>query len=922
MKLINKFLIVAVFICIAGFLNAQTAQMPKWPLNGKEIDFINQQVNNTNASLTPPKFVSNGYYDRDNNLLFHIIDNNLWWGGGTYAGPLFEDVDPVDFDDRMYPEIVVVPTDTLFCEDGSFYAFYCVERNEDPLGKLLSCSISDVSVMYSVITPNSSGTGAYSTSNNLLTLGRTSVCKGVMIGIAATDFLPGTNTRRLYVVYFDRETLMSEIKFYTISPTAISGPYSVGSKYDWNNPFEPCEVEISSDRSKLVFTRNKYYQNTLNTNTNDVTIVHLLSTGYRNTAAGSNGYTYVDLGPANSTTDYYVGVEFSADLAYLYVTRVGDGLYRYNLNTQVITDYNTSTLPIANSQLEMGRDGYIYGMSESGQLYTIDQYGAFAQGQYNIGTTGVIDNDIFSDLGPTRDVYTIPDQIDGYDYDGLWGNADVCCYPWLENDSVRHYNGVQYEGDDIRITSGTSVVWSTVNNPWTPQGVAITDVYLKGNIIIEKNALMQVSGLTFHFKEDKGIEMTYATSTLEKGSRLYVLSNAKLTAFDECDEDALWDGINCFGNASQPQYPYSNSRQPFVFISAATIEFAEIAVEAPNGGIVRTSTANFKDNVIDVSFSGNNNYDQTVLSGSNFYTTADLYNKGYNPSYHAHLWNGSGVIFKGCDFYNDYAYQNSISYNYWGVGILATLSNIIVEETGTTRGNFSHLNYGLKLSQGTSFTLTQQNFNDCYHSAWIIANNGVSVTECDFDVSNDVVSQPPAFNYTFGLYLESCTGYYISENTFRDGLVGLIVYNSSGSDQQANNEIYKNTFQDLTGTYTSSFIGIGDNSGWPSYKKNGLQLKCNIFDNVSYSISVLGGSLYTSTSSQPITVSISDIKQYQCYNTVSENASNFWQNMPSGNLRYIYIDPSYSQTLSYEDYIYNCTNAIHHGGHMMETMSN
>jgi hypothetical protein len=148
MKLINKFLIVAVFICTAEFLTAQTTQMPKWPLNGKEVDFMSQQVNNTSASLSTPKYVSNGYYDRDDNLLFHIIDNNLWWGSGTYAGPLFEDIDPVSYPDRMFPEIVVVPTDTLFCEDGEFYAFYCAERNKYPSGKV-PCATSDISLMYS-----------------------------------------------------------------------------------------------------------------------------------------------------------------------------------------------------------------------------------------------------------------------------------------------------------------------------------------------------------------------------------------------------------------------------------------------------------------------------------------------------------------------------------------------------------------------------------------------------------------------------------------------------------------------------------------------------------------------------------------------------------------------------------------------------
>lgn len=922
MKIINKFLLLAVFICTAGLLMAQSVQMPKWPFNGKEVDFVGQQVANTSASLATPKYVSNGYYGRDNNLLFHIIDNNLWWGNGTYAGPLFEDVDPVANPDKMFPEIIIVPTDTLFCEEGSFYAFYSVDSYEANSKDL--CKKVDVSLRYSLITPNSTNSGIYSESNSILTLLRGSSCQGALIGIAATDFLPGTNTRRLYAVYYDDATSISKILFYTVSPTGISEPNVVGTAYGHNNPFEPCEVEISSDNSKLVFTRNKMYQWEGSTNTNDVTVVHLLSTGFRNTGVGTNGYTYIDLGPVNSTNDYYVGVEFSHDMADLYVTGTGAGLYRYNFSSQIKT-LLPGTVAIACSQLEMARDGYIYGVSSSGQLYAIDAGTNFFQSQYNITPAGVIDNKLYHN--PTANgynyVYTLPEQIDGYNYDKLWGNEETCCYignqsavklPIMAGVSENSTTG------DITIT-GSNVSWTTTSNPFT-SGTAITDIYLRGNLKINNGAKLTITGLTLHFKEAEVIQMSYNPDG--KGSRL-VLNNSKLTAFDDCDEDVLWGGIRCSGYWAQAQGSVLSSKQPYTYMVNSTIEYATVGVEANTGGILRAFNSSFKDNIKDVkfaSFTKNDNISE--FSTCNFYTTQALYDKGYSPVFHAEIWTAPGVSFKACNFSNDYA--ASVPLNQWGVGVLATESSVTVDakctvqealgipcpDSKTVRGTFTNLYYGIKANIGGFITISRQDFNNCLGGAWLVACNAITVTENDFDVSSLNPDQGTNRNFeSYGLYVANSSGYHIEQNEFHDGLLGMVVYASGGDE----NFIYRNNFKRLSGNgQASGFVGIGVNYDYD--EKYGLQLLCNEFDTVDYAMTVLGGDVYSATG-QIISVTQSDIRSTQGMEKFGYDhfsTHNHFSGIPLSENRFFVVDPNVS-LLSYYDYNHEDVDGYRLGAH-------
>jgi len=272
MKKSNMFCLAVLLLLSTGFLVAQTTfQMPKWPLNGKEVNFIDGTVDNTGVSLTTPKFVSNGYYDRDNNPLFYVIDNNIWWGNGTYAGQLFTDVDPIDWPDEMFPEVIIVPKDTLYCDDGEFYIFYALRQYvEDISDSRGDNPVINYSLACNEVFP---GRGQYEPSEPFYTAD-SSVNHAASMGIAITDFIPGTNHRRLYLVYYSWTHQESFVKFFDVGPDGITGPYNVVTYTNNYKLFEPCEVEISRDMSKLAFTRPKYFSNALLDNSNDIISVY------------------------------------------------------------------------------------------------------------------------------------------------------------------------------------------------------------------------------------------------------------------------------------------------------------------------------------------------------------------------------------------------------------------------------------------------------------------------------------------------------------------------------------------------------------------------------------------------------------------------------------------------------------------------
>lgn len=152
--------------------------------------------------------------------------------------------------------------------------------------------------------------------------------------------------------------------------------------------------------------------------------------------------------------------------------------------------------------------------------------------------------------------------------------------------------------------------------------------------------------------------------------------------------------------------------------------------------------------------------------------------------------------------------------------------------------------------------MTNCDFSENLGGAWFINNNALSVTKCDFNVGNTSYSSTTYFE-TYGLYLESCTGYQVEENIFHDGLLGMVVYNSG----QNENEIYFNDFYNLSeNSFSTGLVAIGVNAKITA-PTSGLQFMCNKFTNTSYALGIPIGSIPTINGNVTVTKSYIRVNQ-------------------------------------------------------------
>ncbi|MEA1874207.1 MAG: NosD domain-containing protein, partial [Bacteroidota bacterium] len=441
----------------------------------------------------------------------------------------------------------------------------------------------------------------------------------------------------------------------------------------------------------------------------------------------------------------------------------------------------------------------------------------------------------------------IPDQIDGCAYDDLFGTVEECCYVDLYTPANDAMQGVQIQinGDDrdIIIQSGNNVTWTATSNSFGN----ITEAFMeKGDIIIEPDASLTIEDMIIHFREGYEIQMDDNPSGV--GSRL-TLDNTTLTVFDECEGDKLWAGIDLKGGwGGQLQIPYSSSKQPYLkMLNNSKIKFAVKGVDAAAGGLVRAYNSDFINNIVSVSIT-NYSDQHSYFQNCDFIWDDAIYAKNETPSIHLHMWTASGVRSTGCDFINNASFSET--YPNRGVGIIADYTDFELEGiclnptfcTNYQRNNFLNLYYGIKTNASNNILIDRCDFTENQRGAWIISSPALQFTRNDIDLFDNHGSLHD--ESSFGLFLESCTGYQVEENTFRDGALGLVVYNS-GEDE---NLVYLNDFDNIQNPSEqgTSIVTMGLNCESTS-KKMGLQYICNQFENYDYAITITGGSLTTSS---------------------------------------------------------------------------
>ncbi len=355
------------------------AQMNQWVLPPNEIDFT---FTPPTTSTTPANVisyrVSNSAHDENGNLLFTIVDASVFDPTGASVGQL----NGAKFSSNNYSAPDILTEIALFPLPGScdtWCAFYLIEK---PLiGIALAMTEITIkpngSVVVQSLDPSKAGIKEY--------------FGGTGGGLALSPPINGSYANRnLYVVS------SGEVDVLSFSGTVLPPVTSLAT-------YEPKEVaiveaDLSHDGNKLAW--GDYFGAS----------IYTMDVGPFATPPTSHGYDGGSAGIA--------GLEFSADNNnIIFSTHTGTpSLRRLNIASGNFNTLSTN-IPLTGTQLEMAQDGLIYFVKADENLGTVS-FPNYTVSSSNLNIT-LNSNDQTAYSGMST--YSLPDQIDGQDYNQMMG---------------------------------------------------------------------------------------------------------------------------------------------------------------------------------------------------------------------------------------------------------------------------------------------------------------------------------------------------------------------------------------------------------------------------------------------------------------------------------------------------------------------
>ncbi len=520
------------------------------------------------------------------------------------------------------------------------------------------------------------------------------------------------------------------------------------------------EMELSPDQTKLAIVENNALK-VLNLNNGSVLEYDLGSSAF------PTHYPNYGAVVCNSSNLRFqvCGIEFDQSSSKLFFSCfsmpdnivIGGGLplsnpiavWDFNINT-VETIPNTSSY-FEPTDLEMTKGGEIIALRFGAfiKINSTPPYNSveFAGANYTFGLSDyktLCHLQGMSGCGtkktyPKNRIYTLPDQIDGMDYNVF--NTDECCtLPNEISDQVGEYI-VNYD------------------ETWEQDDILYKDV------VVRNGATLTIKNCTINFK-------AIAKIIVETGSKLFV-DNAKLT--NECN--ALWPGIEVRGNGAKA---HTVNSQGFVqLFNNAIIEHAEQAITVmPRAIVYALSGSKILNCLNGIKFlpcsdvTDNLSYVQDVTFECNTLIPTQLTGTLKFIEFNGINW--AGVY--GCTFKNTLPY-NILDADHRGTGVDITSSNIALHQTHNQfnaatncfnqfglYNTFNSLTYGVFALGSKHVVIDYANFYNCQSSVVIAATGESHVTNSIFTLDQNYIYKPRPFQDF--IYLFSVNGYHVSQNTF------------------------------------------------------------------------------------------------------------------------------------------------------------
>jgi hypothetical protein len=670
----------------------------------------------------------------------------------------------------------------------------------------------------------------------------------------------------LYMYYFDKPNESGKIGFkvfhYNSQTDEIIKIQEETMNIISNNPYNRAggknylaEIELTHDGSKITYADGNYIyvRNILSNNQIDFTNAVNITKFHDQTIGDVNAWAYE-----------VAGLEFDAinDKLYYSVFCMHNenapinGIYAINLNDGGVDIY-PNTKQYARSQIELGKDNKIY----------ITSLSAISTVNSNLTITDVITGiniplSINTYLLPSYSsgIRTLPDQIDGLDYDAEFSvNRQICC---------TNINKLESKNYEIN----TNQTWTDASNP---DNTSIIQV--KETLTVKSGVRLNLNNLTIKFCED-------AKMIVEEGA--FVLADN--TIFTSIDYDILWEGIEVHGNIFKSQQPDQNGNVyagVFVVKNNSEISNAKIGVRLHKaqrgsspvisvnaGGVIFATNTVFKNNIIGVNAQGYQNFDpitgdkrpnRSTFTGCTFTNDKALNTKAIFESY-MKIRDVSGIKIQGCNFINDFSYntnETGIGIDAIDAGFIVTILNPIfnTNPNTATKSVFKNLRIAVdarRVFTNETYTIEYSLFEQCFMG---IINHGVNhakILKNTFLQDLSKVRHPLMIEASFisdygnNILVLTGSGFRIEENFYDevnvpseyndDDVVQHIKIVNSGT---SNNIVYKNSCKNafLTGLADGINRGLAQpifktgNSGnyvdfYPSIG-SGLRFICNESNN-------------------------------------------------------------------------------------------
>lgn len=880
-------LIVSVSFCLS-FVVSVSSQSPLWIYGNKLIHFSGTEITTSNLPQPGedellhytgqiPTRGQNCQFDDQGNLLFFIIDGNIYDSEGYIIAPYSEFANengsPVM---SCYSDDIASTNVPGYC--NKFYLFYTVQDLQSSSQTYSYCSILDLEAQNPFFPgmPNRKGSliNGYTQSDT-----NDPFYYFFEANASNNDGPPPTYARRLTGI---NNSTKSFNLFEILELSENHKIVIIGSR---NDGFVFCELtpgNITMDSNcsiEGVDTEETYY--------GSLKSVALAGGGYRiasqsvcnqgQTSEGNLPFFIHNFSfPAGITStaefeinsdpnDQIIAFEFSPDGNNLWFTKLHEPQIGVcNLNTGLVSfPLSTSSVPpsidlteFAFSEMEGQKD-------ESGAevIYLSSASGLYKLSSPNNPNTSTITtvswafgippcsaevNNIYN----INSIYTLQPQNTGSPIiqDYLAGSS--CCHDYV----------VIHDEAPTEINTSIDGNWYDGQNPFQNQSSPIKIV---NDLVFQTGTVTHIYNMTFEFDVNADV-------IIEKGASVY-LHGTTWTSLS-C-EDIMWPGVDLLGTTntanSIDQLPITGGDQGYLNLSNSVIENAMIGIDVggnfPNnaGGIVRASQSTFRNNYNDVIFKkyhfeiGNDPVqNKSYFNLCTFVTDEHLNNPSLSPNNHVLLKSVDKISFKNCSFMNK---TDINTYNWFnrGTGIYSSRASFTVDGSNdpwtgspidSEQTTFYKLQYGIRSAgfndPAAFYTCKEQEFQYCLYGIVNYNTDNVLIYLNNFKL-------PDAAGFTSngsmerGIYLTNSTGYVVEQNTFTGFddfqvaeeypcALGIWVDNSG----DAANEIRNNDFNEMKlGIYITGQnrdtvdAGNGTDGSGEKDDQTGLQLLCNTFTN-------------------------------------------------------------------------------------------